>query len=80
MAEGNCVGCESITEYVCLKYDTFPCNRSLKYSVPASENYPGWKEYTKVVLCFKCDQEEHTTDFQQQDLSEEKEKEEEART
>ena len=80
MAEGNCVSCESITKYVCLKCDAFACNRSLKCSVPASENYPGWKECTKVALCFKCDKEEHTTDYQQQDSSEEKENEEVAGT
>ena len=43
MAEGNCVGCGSITKHVCLK-----C------SVPASENYLGWKECKKGDLCFKC--------------------------
>ena len=46
MTEGSCVGCESIMKYVCLKC-VFACNISLKCSVPASENYPGWKEYTK---------------------------------
>ena len=73
MAEGNCVGSESITKYVCLKCEAFACNRSLKCSVPASENYPDWKECTKVALCFKCDKEEHAIDYQQQDSSEEKE-------
>ena len=29
MAEINCVSSESITEYVCLKYDKFNCNRRL---------------------------------------------------
>ena len=38
-----------------LKCDTFACNRSLKCSVQASENYPGWKECSKNALCFKCD-------------------------
>ena len=61
MAEGNCVGCESITKYVCLKCDAFACNRSLKCSVPTSENYPGRKECTRVAWCFKCDKEEHAT-------------------
>ena len=64
---------------VCLKCDAFACNRSLKCSVPASETYPGWREYTKVALCFKCDKEEHATDYQQ-DSSEEKGNEEVART
>ena len=59
MAEGKCVGCENITKYLCLKCNALVCNRSLKCSVPASENYCGWKEWTKVVLCFKCDKEEH---------------------
>ena len=54
MAEGNGVVCESI-KYVCLKCYAFACNRHLKCSVPASGNYPGWKEHAKVVLCFKCD-------------------------
>ena len=80
MAERNCVGCESITKNVCLKCDIFACNSSLKCLVPASETYPGWKECTKVALCFKCDKEEHATDFQQQDSSEEKENEEVAGT
>ena len=59
MAEGKCVGCENIAKYLCLKCNALVCNRSLKCSVPASENYCGWKEWTKVVLCFKCDKEEH---------------------
>ena len=80
MAERNCVGCESITKNSCLKCDIFACNSSLKCLVPASETYPGWKECTKVALCFKCDKEEHATDFQQQDSSEEKENEEVAGT
>ena len=67
MAEGNCVGCENVTKYVSLKCDEFACNRSLKYLVPTSENYPGWKECTKVALCFKCNKKEHITDYQQQD-------------
>ena len=41
MVERNCVICENITKYVYLKCDVFVCNRSLKCSVPASENYPG---------------------------------------
>ena len=49
MAEGKCVGCENITKYLCLKCNALVCNRSLKCSVPASENYCGWKEWTKVV-------------------------------
>ena len=76
MTEGNCVGCESITNYVCLKCNALACKRSLNCSVSASENYPGWKECTKVALCFKCNKEEHPTDYQQQDSSEEKENEE----
>ena len=71
MAEGNGVGCESITKYACLKCDTFACNRSLKCSVSASEKYPGWKKCTKVALCFKCGKEKHATDYQQQNSSEE---------
>lgn len=59
MAEGNCVGCDCITKYVCLKCDKFACNRSLECSIPASEDYPGWKECKKVALCLKCDKEEH---------------------
>ena len=55
MTEGNCVGCESITKYVCLKCDAFACNRSLKCPVTPSENYPGWKKCTKVALFFKYD-------------------------
>ena len=66
MAEGNCVGCETITKYVCLKCDAFASNRSLECSVPTSENYPGWKECTKVALCFKCDKGE-IGDFQKDD-------------
>ena len=64
MVEGSFVGCESIIKYVCLNCDAFVCNRSLKCSVPASENYPDWKECTKVALCFKCDKEDHVTDYQ----------------
>ena len=74
IAEGNCVGCESITKYVCLKCDAFVCNRSLKCLVP--ENYPGWKKCTKVALCFKPDKEEHATYYQRQYSSAEKENEE----
>ena len=66
------MGCESITKYVCLKCDTFACNRSLKCPVTPSEDYPGWKKCTKVALLFKYDWEEHATDYQLQDLSEEK--------
>ena len=47
-----------------------PCNRSLKYSVPAPEDYASWKECTNVALCFKCNKEEHATDYRQQDSSE----------
>ena len=65
MDEGNCEGCESITKYVCLKYDAFVCNRSLKCSVTPSENYPSWKECTKVAWFFKCNKEKHATDYQQ---------------
>ena len=71
MAEKNCVGCESITKYVCLKCDAFACNRSLKCSILASKNNIGCKECTKVALCFKCEKEEYATECQQQDLSEE---------
>ena len=28
IADGDCVGCERITKYVCLKYDALACNRS----------------------------------------------------
>ena len=76
MAEGNCVGCESITKYVCLRCDAFACNRSLKCSVPASKKYPGWKECPKIAFCFKYDKEEHTAVYWQQDSLEEKENEE----
>ena len=62
MAEGMCVGCENITKYLCLKCNALAYKRSLKCSVPASENYLGWKEWTKVVLCFKCDKAEHAID------------------
>ena len=77
---GKLCGRESITKNVCLKYDIFAWNSSLKCLVPASETYPGWKKCTKVALCFKCDKEEHTTDYQQQDSLEEKENEEVAGT
>ena len=70
------MGFKSITKYSCLKCDGFACNRSLKCAVLASGNYPGWKECIKVALCCKCDKEEHATDYQQQDSSEEKENEE----
>ena len=60
----------------CLKCDAFASNKSLKCSVPASENYSGWKKCTKVALCFKCDKEEHATDYQQEDSSEGKENKE----
>ena len=64
MAEGNCVGCE---KHVCSKCDGSVRNRSLKCLVPASENYPGWKKCTikiiLIVLSFKCDKEEHATDY-----------------
>ena len=73
MTEGMCVGCENITKYLCLKYNALAYKRSLKCSVPASENYRGWKEWTKVVLCFKCDKSEHAievkTPYQQQESS-----------
>ena len=48
------VDCESITKYVCLKSDAFACNRRLKCSDAASENYPGWKECAKVAFCLNA--------------------------
>ena len=38
LAEGHCLGFESITKNVCLKFDAFAYNRSSKCSVLASEN------------------------------------------
>ena len=62
MGEGNCVGFESIAKHNCWRCDAFACDRSLKCSVPASENYSGWKECAKFALCFKRNKEEHATD------------------
>ena len=74
-AEENFAGCKNIKKYVCLKCDAFACIRSLKCSVPPSEKYPGWKECINLALSFKCN-EEHATDYQQQDSSDEKENKE----
>ena len=41
MAKGNYVDCDSVTKYICLKYDKFVCNRKLNCSIPAPEDYPG---------------------------------------
>ena len=76
IVEGNFVDCGSITNHVYLTCDTFVCNGSFKRLVPASENHHGWKEYKKVTLCFKCDEEKHDADYQRQDSSAEKENEE----
>ena len=71
MAEGNCVGCNSITKYLCLKCGVFACNRSLDCSIPVSEEYPGWLECKTVALCFKCDKEEYPVDFELPDSTDE---------
>ena len=52
-----------LQKYICLKRDAFACKKSLKCSVPASENHPGWKKRTKFALCFKCNNEEQATDY-----------------
>ena len=37
-------------------------DRSLSCSIPAPEDYPGWKGCKKVALCSKCDKEENSSD------------------
>ena len=38
------------TKYTCLKCKSFVCNRGIKCSIPASEDYPGWKSGSSVAL------------------------------
>lgn len=53
--EGICVGCNELTKYTCLKCKSFVCNRGIQCSIPASEDYPGWKIGSSVALCEECD-------------------------
>ena len=62
MSEGNCVGCDCLTKYLCIRCDKFACNRSLECSIPAPSEYPGWCEFKKVALCLQCDMEDRSTD------------------
>ena len=52
-----------LQKYICLKCHAFACKKSLKSSVPVTENHPGWKECTKIAFCFKCNKEEQATDY-----------------
>ena len=63
MAEWNGVGCDSIAKYVSLKCGKFSCNRSLSCSIPAPEDYPGWKECKKVTLFSRCHREGNSSDY-----------------
>ena len=56
--EGICVVCNDLTKYTCLKCKVYVCNRGIKCSVPASEDYPGWKSGSSVALCDTCDKKE----------------------
>ena len=69
IAEGNCVGCDSITKDVCLKCNKFATNRSWSCSIPAPEDYPGWNECKKVALCSRCDKEENSSDCLEEEQS-----------
>ena len=65
--EGICVVCNDLTKYTCLKCKVYICNRGIKCSVPASEDYPGWKSGSSVALCDTCDKKEtYATDCQLQ--------------
>ena len=50
--------CNNMTKYTCLKCKSFVCNRGVKCSVPASEEYPRWKSGSSVALCKHCDDKE----------------------
>ena len=56
--EGICIVCNNLTKYTCLKCESFVCNRGIWCSVPASEEYPGWKCGSSVALCNNCDKKE----------------------
>lgn len=56
--EGICVVCNDLTKYTCLKCKSFVCNRGITCSIPASEDYPGWKSGSSVALCEACDAKE----------------------
>ena len=51
-----CMACNDLTKYTCLKCKSFVCNRGIRRSIPASEEYPGWKSDTSVALCEACDE------------------------
>ena len=55
---GICVVCNDLSKYTCLKCKVNVCNREIKCSVPASEDYAGWKSGSSVALCNACDKKE----------------------
>ena len=44
-------------------------NRSFNCSIPAHEDYPGWKEWKKVALCSRCDKEGNSSDYLEEEQS-----------
>ena len=70
--EGICVVCSDLTKYTCLKCKVYVFNRGIKCSVPASEDYPGWKSGSSVALCDTCDKKEtYATDCPLQEIDSE---------
>ena len=69
MAEGDCVGCDIIRKYDCLKCGKFAGNRGFNCSLPASEDYPGWKECKKVASYSRCDKEGNSSDYLEEEKS-----------
>ena len=69
MAEGDCVGCDIIGKYDCLKCGKFACNRGFNCSIPAPEGYPGWKECKKVALYSRCDKKGNNSDYLEEEKS-----------
>ena len=49
--------------------DKFAGNRSLSCSIPPPEVYQGWKECKKVTLCSRCDKEENSSDYLEEEQS-----------
>ena len=49
--------------------DKFAGNRSLSCSIPPPEVYQGWKECKKVTLCSRFDKEENSSDYLEEEQS-----------
>ena len=63
------LGCYSTTKCVYLKYDKFAFYRNLSGSFETPEDYPGWKKCKKVAFSSKCDKQENSSDYQEEQFS-----------